>query len=59
VCPLRLISATATTASVFAPRLIVKLPAIGQRSMRHRSVVTSFRDVFKLGKLGRSGIRQA
>ncbi|MEH6950093.1 hypothetical protein V4R08_01875 [Nitrobacter sp. NHB1] len=37
-------------ASVFAPRLIVKLPAIGQRSMRHRSVVASFDNVFKLDK---------
>ena len=34
VWPPRLISATTTTASILAPRLIVKLPAIGQDSMR-------------------------
>src|ERR1044071_8565974 len=37
-----------TTASVLAPRLIVKLPAIGQRSMRHRSVIVSFENISKL-----------
>jgi hypothetical protein len=50
VRPRWLISATTTTASVLAARLIVKLTAIGQRSMRHRSVVASFDNVFKLDK---------
>ena len=46
--PLRLTSATIVTASVLAPRLIVKEPAIGQRSIFAESIreleVISFSD---------------
>jgi hypothetical protein len=45
--PARLTSATTVTASVLAPRLMVKAPAIGQRSMRAASIDELLEVIFK------------
>jgi hypothetical protein len=49
VRPPWLTSATTVTASVLAPRLMVKEPAIGQRSMRARRIGDLLEVILKSG----------
>src|SRR5215212_1918177 len=56
VCPSRLTSATTVRASVLAPRLIVKAPAIGQRSILADNIEDWLEVILKSGNSEPSGL---